>query len=105
MTHRVYKLILLLVFVAAITITIVLNTILRADDNAHQNTVREAVPTIAETNTNTDYILNTNTMKAHSLDCEEVNDISEEHILCYHGSAETLKQTGYSFCGKCKPWK
>lgn len=105
MYHFVHRLALILVLVAVISVSLVLNTILTANDNEPESTIREAVPTIAETNTNADYILNKNTLKAHTPDCEEVNDISPDNVIYFHGSSETLTETGYSPCYKCKPWR
>lgn len=50
------------------------------------------------------YVLNTNTMKAHTTHCGEVRKIKAENKQEYSGTSEELISYGYSPCGRCKPW-
>lgn len=50
------------------------------------------------------YILNTNTMKAHTTHCGEASKIKVENKQEYSGTSEELASYGYSPCGRCKPW-
>lgn len=50
------------------------------------------------------FILNTNTMKAHTPNCRHVYEINDENKQEYTGTSEELESSGYSPCGRCKPW-
>lgn len=49
------------------------------------------------------YVLNTNTMKFHTTDCQYANSMSEANKEIYVGSANDLITAGYDDCGSCKP--
>jgi DNA-entry nuclease len=49
------------------------------------------------------YILNTNSKKFHTEDCESANKISDKNRKEYKGTREELIQQGYEPCGSCKP--
>lgn len=51
-----------------------------------------------------DYILNTNTMKAHKPSCQYVDNINDENRKNYHGTDEELQDKGYSPCKYCQAW-
>lgn len=50
------------------------------------------------------FVLNTNTMKAHTPNCRHVYEINDENKQEYIGTSEELEISGYSPCGRCKPW-
>lgn len=49
------------------------------------------------------YILNTNTIKFHYPDCSSVDDMSEKNKEDFSGTRDELLSKGYSPCGRCKP--
>lgn len=49
-----------------------------------------------------DYILNTNTKKAHKPNCKYVDNIDNENRKDYHGTDEELQDKGYSPCKYCQ---
>lgn len=51
----------------------------------------------------TEYILNTNSMKFHDPDCEWAQKISDRNRQDYTGSREDLIEQGYTPCGGCNP--
>lgn len=57
----------------------------------------------SESAENTEYVLNTNSMKFHKPNCSSVEDISESNREDYSGSREELIAEGYSPCGRCNP--
>lgn len=54
--------------------------------------------------TQCDYILNTNTMKAHKPNCKYVDNIDDENRKDYCGTAEELQDRGYTPCKHCQAW-
>ncbi len=57
-------------------------------------------PVIAES----DYVLNTSTMKAHYPYCRDVDKIDPENRWDYYGTVEDIQAMDYSSCGHCYPW-
>lgn len=57
-------------------------------------------PVIAES----DYVLNTSTMKAHYPSCRDVDRMDPENRWDYYGTVEDIQSMGYSSCGHCYPW-
>ncbi len=51
----------------------------------------------------TDYILNTNTLKYHYENCRAVKNIKDNNRENFNGSKTWLVDNGYSPCGICKP--
>lgn len=51
--------------------------------------------------TDTKYVLNTNTKKIHLPDCSSVEKIKSENKQISYESADDLKEKGYTFCGAC----
>ena len=51
-----------------------------------------------------DYILNTNTKKAHKPNCKYVDNIDDENRKNYHGTNEELQDKGYTPCKHCQAW-
>ncbi len=51
----------------------------------------------------TTYILNTNTLKFHRLDCESVTQMNAKNRAPTDQSREQLLEQGYKPCGSCKP--
>ncbi len=49
------------------------------------------------------YVLNTNSMKFHTPDCDGVNDINPKNKKTYTGSRGDLIKEGYSPCAMCNP--
>ncbi len=59
--------------------------------------------TEAPTENGTDYILNTNSMKFHTVTCEWGLKTSEKNRQDYTGSRQDLLDAGFSPCGSCQP--
>lgn len=55
------------------------------------------------TNVETTYIINTNTMKIHKPDCQYAQSISEKNRWDYTGLISDLLDDNYTICGSCKP--
>lgn len=51
-----------------------------------------------------DYVLNTNTMKAHKPDCWYADKICDKNREEYHGTKEELQDVGYTPCKYCQAW-
>jgi len=51
----------------------------------------------------TDYVLNTNTLKFHRLDCESAAALSAKNRAYFDGTRKEAIAAGYEPCGKCKP--
>lgn len=51
----------------------------------------------------TEYILNTNTKKIHTPECESTDDIGEENKQRYLGRLTELTEKGYKVCKRCNP--
>ena len=49
------------------------------------------------------YVLNTNTMRFHNVDCPSVQEMKEKNRQFYYGDRENLLSEGYQPCGNCKP--
>ncbi|MBO5103771.1 MAG: DNA-entry nuclease, partial [Ruminococcus sp.] len=57
-------------------------------------------PVVTESN----YVLNTSTMKAHTPNCRDVDKIAPENRQDYYGTVEDVQAMGYDSCGHCNPW-
>ncbi|MCD8324667.1 MAG: DNA-entry nuclease, partial [Clostridiales bacterium] len=53
--------------------------------------------------TETTYILNTNTKKFHYPSCSSVDQMKESNKQEYTGSRDDLINQGYDPCGRCNP--
>lgn len=51
-----------------------------------------------------DYILNTNTKKAHKPSCRYVDKIDDENRKDYYGTDKELQDKGYTPCKHCQAW-
>lgn len=51
----------------------------------------------------TEYVLNTKSMKFHYPNCSGVSTMSDKNKEVYYGTREELLEKGYSPCGTCKP--
>lgn len=60
-------------------------------------------PSNNNSQTDSDYVVNTNTKKFHFPYCSSVNRISDKNRWDYHGSRDELINEGYEPCGKCHP--
>lgn len=49
------------------------------------------------------YVLNTNSMKIHTPDCDSVNNMNPNNRQDYTGHIEDLEAQGYTRCGNCHP--
>ena len=49
------------------------------------------------------YVLNTNTMKFHNPNCQNVPEINMEHREYFTGSRSEVIERGFEPCGNCKP--
>ena len=77
---------------------------LSGDTNEGQSTGNEASGSEASAGqTESTYILNTNTLKFHLPSCASAADIKEENRETFTGSREELIAEGYSPCGNCSP--
>lgn len=56
-----------------------------------------------ETEKSQTYVLNTNTHKFHTQNCESVRDIADSNKEVYTGYREDLINMGYEPCKRCKP--
>lgn len=67
----------------------------------------ESWPDDSKTTENTEkgqnYVLNTNTHKFHTQNCESVRDIADSNKEVYTGYREDLINMGYEPCKRCKP--
>ena len=67
----------------------------------------ESWPDDSKTTENTgkgqNYVLNTNTHKFHTQNCESVRDIADSNKEVYTGYREDLINMGYEPCKRCKP--
>ena len=67
----------------------------------------ESWPDDSKTTENTgkgqNYVLNTNTHKFHTQNCESVRDIADNNKEVYTGRREDLINMGYEPCKRCKP--
>ena len=67
----------------------------------------ESWPDDSKTTENTgkgqNYVLNTNTHKFHTQNCESVRDIADSNKGVYTGYREDLINMGYEPCKRCKP--
>ena len=67
----------------------------------------ESWPDDSKTTENTEkgqnYVLNTNTHKFHTQNCESVRDIADSNKEVYTGYREDLINIGYEPCKRCKP--
>lgn len=62
---------------------------------------QQSKPTSSETDNQ--YVLNTNSKKFHFSSCSGVKNIKSENYKEYTGTRENLVSDGYSPCGICKP--
>ncbi|MCD8045808.1 MAG: DNA/RNA non-specific endonuclease [Clostridiales bacterium] len=58
-----------------------------------------------KTDTETTYILNTNTKKFHYPSCSSVDQMKESNKQEYTGSRDDLINQGYDPCGRCNPYR
>lgn len=49
------------------------------------------------------YVLNTNTMRFHRIDCQSVQDMKESNRQEFFGTRQELIEQGYVPCGRCHP--
>lgn len=56
-----------------------------------------------ESNSEADYVLNTNSMRFHLPSCSSVEQMSEQNRQDFHGTREELIEQGYEPCGNCNP--
>ncbi len=67
----------------------------------HERVTNESAGTVIPAGTT--YVLNTNTMKFHKLNCESVSDMSPRNTEFTEMSRAEVIDSGYSPCGSCKP--
>ena len=70
-------------------------------DNWEDNSFVQETEKISNEQTN--YILNTNTMKFHYPNCNSVQDMNKDNKEEYTGTRDELINKGYSPCGNCNP--
>ena len=70
-------------------------------DNWEDNSFVQETEKISNEQTN--YILNTNTMKFHYPNCSSVQDMNKDNKEEYTGTRDELINKGYSPCGNCNP--
>lgn len=72
-------------------------------ENISEKTSEQEKQNIQNENSDTIYILNTNTMKFHREDCSSIEDIKPKNKETYNGTKMWLLNNGYSSCGICNP--
>lgn len=55
----------------------------------------------ATNDSDTEYILNTNSKKIHNINCENAAKISDKNKQIYKGNIQNLLNSGYTRCGLC----
>lgn len=70
----------------------------------NETTTDKTTETLYVQSVQCDYILNTNTMKAHKSDCRYVDKIDDKNREEYHGTDEELQDMGYTPCKCCQAW-
>ena len=55
----------------------------------------------ATNDSDTEYILNTNSKKIHNINCENAAKISDKNKQIYKGNIQNLLDSGYTKCGLC----
>lgn len=74
---------------------------LKSDNSSEKITKKEEKP--ENENSDTIYILNTNTMKFHNEGCSSAKDIKPKNKESFNGTRTWLIDNGYSPCGICNP--
>lgn len=78
-------------------------------DRNTPSTYSESGPETVETESlvviseDTDYVLNTRSMRFHLPSCNAIQEMSERNRLECQGTREELIEEGYFPCGSCKP--
>lgn len=75
---------------------------LKSDNSSEKITKKEEEKPENE-NSDTIYILNTNTMKFHNEGCSSAKDIKPKNKESFNGTRTWLTDNGYSPCGICNP--
>lgn len=75
---------------------------LKSDNSSEKITKKEEEKPEKE-NSDTIYILNTNTMKFHNEGCSSAKDIKPKNKESFNGTRTWLIDNGYSPCGICNP--
>ena len=60
-------------------------------------------PNSTQKNKETEYILNTNSLKFHSPECKNAQSMSKKNRKDYTGTRESVIEMGYEPCGTCDP--
>ena len=74
-----------------------------SDTGNAQSGASEEKPSVGETATDADYIVNTGSGKFHLPTCPGVKTMAEKNKLEFHGTREEAIAAGYAPCGTCKP--
>lgn len=72
-------------------------------DNSSEKTTKKEEEKPENENSDTIYILNTNTMKFHNEGCSSAKDIKPKNKESFNGTRTWLTGNGYSPCGICNP--
>ena len=72
-------------------------------DNSSEKTTKKEEEKPEKENSDTIYILNTNTMKFHNEGCSSAKDIKPKNKESFNGTRTWLIDNGYSPCGICNP--
>ena len=72
-------------------------------DNSSEKTTKKEEEKPENENSDTIYILNTNTMKFHNEGCSSAKDIKPKNKESFNGTRTWLIDNGYSPCGICNP--
>ena len=72
-------------------------------DNSSEKTTKKEEEKPENENSDTIYILNTNTMKFHNEGCSSAKDIKPKNKESFNGTRTWLTDNGYSPCGICNP--
>ena len=67
-------------------------------------TEKQTIATYDVREISSDYVLNTDTLKAHTQGCRDLDKISPENKEDFYGTINDLISRGYEPCGHCRPW-
>ena len=75
------------------------------EETSNTTTIAETTETTTEisSESQSDYILNTNSMKFHYPSCHAAEKISDKNKKEYYGTRDVVVEQGYKSCGICNP--
>ena len=81
------------------------NACIDNEETSNTTTIAETTETTTEISSEiqSDYILNTNSLKFHYPNCYAAKKISDKNRKEYHGTRTSVIEQGYDACGICNP--